>query len=119
MQDDSDIKDKLPGWMKSRFSQGILTIVLWLASAGLSLYTLLETQQMFFRLYIWCCSENRWGFSILRQWSSIGIIGLWLAFTIISGEYHYQHVRESKSWRLFGWSFSIIILILLISMFLF
>jgi hypothetical protein len=103
-------------WLFSDTSQGILTLILWLVSAALSLYTLFEFQMMVLRIFILCCSQNRWGFSVLRQWSSIFIIGVWLAFTIFTGEYHYQHVRERKSWRLFVWSYVVIVIVLLISL---
>ena len=115
MDDQSSPLSSLPNWLKSKVTQGILTLILWLVSAGLSLFTLFETQHMSLRLYIQCCSDNRWGFSVLRQWSAIILISFWLAFTIITGEYHYQHVSERKSWRLLGWSYAGIILLLLMT----
>jgi len=115
MDDRPKVLSSLPNWLKSKVTQGILTLILWLASAGFSLYTLLEAQQMGFRLYIQCCSDNRWGFYVFQQWSSIIIIIFWLAFTVFTGEYHYQHVSERKSWRLLGWSYAGIFLLFLMT----
>ena len=116
MPDKIQSSDKLPEWLQSRLFQGVSAFLLWVLSGALSLYTLLEFQQMIFRLFIAYCYDHRWGFMILRQWSSIFIIGFWLAFTIITGEYHYQNVREKKSWRLFGWSYLGTIILLVISL---
>ena len=110
------LKTRLHKIMKSNVFQGIIALVLWIISAGLSLYATFEFQMLVFRLYILCCEDNRWGFLITRQWSSIFLIGIWLAFTIITGEFHYQHVRERRSWRLFGWSYLVIVIVLAISL---
>jgi hypothetical protein len=109
-------KRGLPDWIKSDLFLGISTFILWLGSAAYSLYTMFEFQMMVLRIYIICCSQNRWGFSILRQWSSIFIIGIWLAFTIITGEYHYQNVGQPKSWKLFSRSYVIISLLFIFSL---
>jgi hypothetical protein len=114
--DSDDLVKRVVGLFQSDLIQGILALILWLVSVVLSLYTLLEFQMMIFRLYTLCCSENRWGFSVTRQWSSIVLIGIWLAFTIITGEYHYQNVRKPKSWKLFRWSYLAIFIVLLFSL---
>jgi len=116
MLNEKQSSNRLPEWMQSPLFQGVSTLLLWLGSAALSFYTLLEFQFMIFRLFIACCSDNRWGFTLLRQWSSIFLIGFWLAFTIITGEYHYQNVRKKKSWRLFGRSYLGMVILLVISL---
>ena len=108
-------RNPLNKFLRSAPVQKIATLLLWLSSTAFSLYVVFEFQWMVFRVYLLFWSENRWGFSVLRQWSSIILIGFWLAFTIITGEYHYQHVREKKSWKVFAWSFGILFLLLVLS----
>jgi hypothetical protein len=109
------VQYKLPAWMKSKIFLGVLTLILWLASAVFSFYVMLEFQQMILRLYGTCCFD-RWGFQILRQWSTIIFVGFWLAFVIISGEYHFQKIRTKASLRLFKWSYLVLVIILLIAL---
>lgn len=107
---------KISGWMRSNIFLGIIIFGLWLISAAFSFYVLLEFQQMILRRYVACCSDNRWGFQVLRQWSTIGAIGIWLGFVIITGEYHYQNQRKAKSWQIFKWSYLILTIVLLIAL---
>jgi len=102
--------------MKSNIFTGIVIFGLWLISAAFSFYVLLEFQHMILRRYMICCSDNRWDFQVLRQWSTIAIIGIWLGFVIITGEYHYQNQRKAKSWRVFKWSYLLLIVVLLVSL---
>ena len=102
--------------MKSDKFLGIVTLALWLISAAFSFYVLLEFQHMILRRYVACCSDDRWGFQVLRQWSTIGIIGIWLGFVIITGEFHYQNQRKAKSWQVFKWSYIVLVVVLLIAL---
>jgi hypothetical protein len=109
------IRIRLAKLLKSDLLQAVIAFFLWLLSAAFSLYVVFEFQMMILRVYMLCCSDNRWGFSVIRQWSSIILVGFWLAFTIITGEYHYQHVRQLKSWKLFAWSYGILVFLLILS----
>jgi len=102
--------------MKSDIFLGATTLVLWLISAAFSFYVMLEFQQMILRRFVACFSDNRWGFQVLRQWSSIILVGFWLAFVIITGEYHYQKLRKESSWTIFKWSYLGLIILLVISL---
>lgn len=112
----SNKKYKLPAWVKSDIFLGAMTLALWLISAAFSFYVMLEFQQMILRRYVACCSGNRWDFQVLRQWSTIILIGFWLAFVIITGEYHYQKLRKESSWKLFKWSYLGLTILLLIAL---
>ena len=70
----SELHYKLPVWMKSEIFLGVVTLILWLISAVFSLYVMLEFQQMILRVYGTCCFD-RWGFQVLRQWSTILFVG--------------------------------------------
>ena len=102
--------------MKSDIFLGILTLVLWLISTIFSFYVVLEFQHMILRRFVACCSGNRWEFQVLRQWSTIIVIGFWFAFVIITGEYHYLNNREESSWKVFKWSYLGLVILLFISL---
>jgi len=112
----SEQQNKLPAWMKSNLSLGIFTLVLWLVASAFGFYVMLEFQQMILRRYVTYYPESRWGFQIVRQWSTIFFVGFWLAFVILSGEYHYQNLRKDSSWKVFKWSFLVLAMILLIAL---
>jgi len=82
-----------------------MTALLWLVSAAFSFYALLETQQTILRHLTDGETVSRWGFHVVRQWSTIFLVGIWLAFTIITGEFHYQHQSKPVSWQVFKWSY--------------
>ena len=105
---------KWPHWMKSNWFLGVLALFLWLASAAFSFYTLLEAQQTLLRHLADGEAVSRWGFHVVRQWSTIFLVGIWLAFTIITGEFHYQHRRKPVSWRVFKWSFLVWAIVLVL-----
>jgi hypothetical protein len=111
----SEIKSKIPTWIKSDVSLNLITFLLWVISAVFSFYVMAEFQHMILRRYILCC-DDRWGFQIVRQWSTIFLVAFWMGFTIITGEYHYQHARQDGSWKVFKWSYVILLLILVIAL---
>ena len=112
----SELQDKLPGWMKSNAFLGLLTLLLWAISAAFSFYVMLEFQQMILRRFgIWRPNE-RWEFQAVRQWSSILLVGAWIGFTIITGEYHYQHRRQPASWKVFNRSFIGLLIVLAVAL---
>jgi hypothetical protein len=102
--------------MKSNAFLGLLTFLLWAISAVFSFYVMLEFQQMILRRFgIWRPNE-RWEFQAVRQWSTIFIVGAWIGFTIITGEYHYQHLRKDSSWKVFIWSFVGLVIVLAVAL---
>lgn len=112
----SKLQSKIPAWMKSNLALGLITLLLWVISATLSFYVMLEFQHMILRRYAACCADDRWMFQVVRQWSTIFFVGVWFAFVIITGEYHYQNQRKDSSWKVFKWSFLILLIILAIAL---
>ena len=94
-----------PAWARSNFTLGMLTVVLWLASAAFSFYASIEFQQMVLRRIAAGSTANRLGFHVVRQWSTIFTIGIWLAFVIITEEVHFKNLRKPISWQVFKWSY--------------
>lgn len=91
---------------------GIATFALWIGAAILGFYTAVSLQEMIFRIYVACCADNRWGFTITRQWSSIILMLVWVSVIVWFGEYQFKHLNEPKSWKLFGWFYLIMMLLL-------
>jgi len=112
----SNLQSKIPAWMKSDLAVGIITFLLWSLSVAFSFYVMAEFQQMILRRYAACCADDRWEFQVVRQWSTIFLVGIWLAFTIITGEYHYQHRRKPVSQKVFKWSFLVLLIILALAL---
>ena len=108
----SKLQSKIPAWMNSDLAVGMGTLLLWAISVAFSFYVMAEFQQMVLRRYAACCADDRWEFQVWRQWSTIFLVGFWLAFTIITGEYHYQHQRKASSKKVFKWSYLILLIVL-------
>jgi len=109
-------QSKIPAWMKSDLMVGLFILLLWVLSVAFSFYVMAEFQQMLLRRYVACCAGGRWEFQVVRQWSTIFLVGIWLAFTIITGEYHYQHRRKPASQKVFIWSFLVLLVILALAL---
>lgn len=94
-----------PAWAKTALVQNVLAALLWLLSAAFSFYASLEFQQMVLRRYAAGSEANRLVFHVVRQWSTILTIGIWLAFVIVTEEVHAKNLRRPLSWRVFKWSY--------------
>ena len=107
----SNLQSKIPAWMKSNLAVGIFTFLLWLISVAFSFYAIAEFQQMVLRRIADCCVDNRSEVHVVRQWSTIFFIGIWLAFAIITMEYHNKNYRKESSRKVFMWSFMVLLVI--------
>jgi hypothetical protein len=111
------MKPVLTAIWKSKIVRGFALFALWLALAGLSFYTAFVLQEMFFRIYVYCCSNNYFGFTIVRQWTTIFLMLFWVVFIGGSIDYHLKHFDELRSWKVFGWSYLIVIILLSLALF--
>jgi hypothetical protein len=102
--------------MKSDFFVGLMTFLLWALSATFSFYVMVEFQHMILRRFAAGFPDSRWEFQVVRQWSTIFMVAIWLAFVVITGEFHYQHQREEVSWKVFRRSFIGLLIILAIAL---
>lgn len=94
-----------PAWVKPNLFLNVSTALLWLLSAAFSFYASLEFQQMVLRRFAAGGETNRLVFHVVRQWSTIFAIGLWLAFVIVTEEVHAKNLRKPLSWQVFKWSY--------------
>lgn len=107
---------RIPSWLRSPFAQGALVVLLWLASAAFSFYACMEFQQMVLRRIVTGDTINRLSFNVVRQWSTILAVGVWLAFVITTEEYHFKRMRRGVNWQVFGWSFAGWVVVLLLAL---
>ena len=94
---------------------GILAFVLWIGTGILGFYVAVNIQEMVFRIYVLCCADNRWGFTVTKQWSSIFLMLIWVSFIVWIGDYQSKHFNEPKSWKIYGWTYLVMVLLLGIS----
>jgi hypothetical protein len=82
---------------------GGLTLILWLGMAAIGLYEIVVVREMLYRIYaqFW---NDYWVAVVLGQWSVLIMSVLWIVFVIYTGEYHYHHINQRESWRMFGWT---------------
>jgi hypothetical protein len=86
----------------------VLAFVLWIGTAIVGLQVIVVTLD----LILWLSSR---GFSV-----NIAVIGIWplgiawIALVVGGGEYHYKRVGQRSSWRLFGWTVVIELLMLVL-----
>jgi len=95
----------------------LLTFVLWAGTAIVGLYEILLLQELAYRCYarFWSgASYGRdygiaWGIGV---WSVFILAMVWIAAFIGGAEYHYKHVGQRGSWKWFGWTIAVELLIL-------
>jgi hypothetical protein len=85
-----------------------LAFILWIGTAIIGLQVIV----VILDLILWLSAR---GFS-----TNIAVIGIWplgiawIALVVGGGEYHYRNVGQRRSWRLFGWTVVIQLLILVL-----
>ena len=119
-----------------RILSGVLTFVLWMATAALGLYEMVLVRGMFFRIYAYVIGKDFWLNIIARgrdcfgkflppglgkeywqaialgNWALIPLSFIWIAVFIGGAEYHAKHLGQRSSWKLFGWTIAVEVLIL-------
>ncbi|MCD4738877.1 MAG: zf-HC2 domain-containing protein [Anaerolineae bacterium] len=95
----------------------LLTFVLWAGTAIVGLYEILLLQELSYRCYARFWSGARYGQDYGRTWGigvwSVFILAMvWIAVFIGGAEYHYKHVGQRSSWKWFGWTIAVELLIL-------
>jgi len=120
-----------------RTLSGVLTFVLWAATAALGLYEILLIREMLLRIYVRASSsglalgsqllngrnedfywlrKDFWQALTLGNWALIPLSLAWIVLVIGGGEYHYKRVGQRSSWKLFGWTIAVELSILILPM---
>jgi hypothetical protein len=86
----------------------VLAFVLWIGTAIVGLQVIV----VILDLLLWLSSR---GFSVNLAVISIWPLGIaWIAMVVGGGEYHYERAGQRSSWRLFGWTVVIELLMLVL-----
>jgi len=107
------------GMQLGRISAGVITLVLWLATAALGLVEILFARGIVMRAYTRCLGDpgrqSYWTAVNLGMWATVILAMLYLVFVIGSAEYHRSRVGQRNSWKFFGWTIAVALLILFLS----
>ena len=96
-----------------KFSRVILAILLWLIVFVLGLNDIYAINELFMLLMVALGSTPKEAMN-----SALAVVYvlalIYLVFLITSTEYHYKHFNTPKSWRLFGWTLGIEVVIYIV-----
>lgn len=96
------------------WAPGLVAVALWLVSFGLGLQAIYDLTQLIsvLRIALGASAESaRLGIPVSVFMLALGF----LVFLIWSTEYHIKRVGKPESWRLFGWTIGIELVIILLS----
>jgi hypothetical protein len=94
---------------------GVLTLALWIATCALGIFEIYLVQEMLLRIYVrFFGSDYRVGVNI-RNGSVLILALLYIPFAVGTGEYHHRRVGQRSSWRLFGWTITLQLAILVLA----
>lgn len=110
--------------MQKAFS-AILALLLWLISIVFGIFEIVVVRDAMLTLYLWVISwggtaperlhNTYWPAVFIGQITTIVLAIAMLALTVGTGEYHAKYFGERRSWRLFGWTLGIELLIFLVA----
>jgi hypothetical protein len=93
------------------FLTKILALGLWLGTAIMGLLAIATAMDILTWLLYLGVSRN---VTAVGVWMTVPLSILWIAVVVGGGEYHYRHVGQRSSWRLFGLTIGFELLILAI-----
>jgi hypothetical protein len=93
---------------------GVLAFILWVGTAIVGLQVMVVVRNVFCWVLLQVLSDL-WSAIGLSNWALIPLGILWVALVVGGGEYHYKRVGQRSSWKLFGWTVALELLILIAS----
>ncbi len=83
----------------------LLTVLLWAGTAALALYEIVLIRSVLFRLTALMLGSNAYHEAIaIGSWGTFAAAAAWICLVIGGAEYHYRHIGQRASWRLFVWT---------------
>jgi hypothetical protein len=101
----------------------LLAFVLWAVTSIVGLVEIYIIREMVLRVYSRFFSDERaygndyWGGVALGNCLVVVLAILWIGLAIGAGEYHYKHLGEPRSWRLFARVIAVEVSILVLALF--
>ena len=77
---------------------------LWLLTAGLGLQTIYTIKDVYFFLFVVLLHGSSVTADRVTPWLLFLLALIYLAFIVISTEYHAKRLGTPESWKLFGWT---------------
>lgn len=105
----------------------LFTLVLWLATAGIGVLAFIAFQDIATTAVAFALTGSTdIGTVEMRGWITTtrnvsAMLGglLWLAMVVGGVEYHFRHVGQRRSYRVFAWTLGIEVMLIALSVFLF
>lgn len=97
--------------------------LLWVITTALGIYCIILVHRIFNVLYQVVAGltidsdaafESRYVITAVYDFSLLIFAAIWLLFFLISNHIHYKHLAKARSWRLFGWTFGVELLIVVV-----
>jgi hypothetical protein len=88
----------------------VLAFILWVGTAIVGLQAMVVLRNIF----IWVLlqfMDDLWSAVELGNWILLPLGVAWIALVIGGGEYHWRRLGQRSSWRLFGWTIAVELLI--------
>lgn len=101
----------------------VLAVVLWAGTSVLGFLEILTVREIVLRIYAHFAATGgfygrAYGGGVGLSWGAAMAMGVVCVGIIMGGaEYHRKHFGQPKSWRLFGWTISAELSILLLALF--
>jgi len=118
------INDRKRHYVQPRYILScILAFILWLGTAVVGLYTMVVIREFIIRIYAYVWSgaarhgQAYWQALAIGNWAIYALSLVWIALVVGGGEYHYKHMGQRKSWKLFGWTIAVEACILILPLF--
>jgi len=111
------------GLPSKRVGLRVLVVVLWAGTSVLAFLEILIVREIVLRIYAHFAAtggfyERAYGGGVLLGVGAAMATGVACVGIIMGGgEYHRQHLGQPQSWRLFGWTISAELSILLLALF--
>jgi hypothetical protein len=103
-----------------------IAFLLWLGTAAVGLWQISVVREMIFVLFARLRDVNQSDYLNFKQAALAGALGswllvvlaiVWIAAFVGGAEYHYRHVGQPRSWRLFAWTVGLEAAIFILSWF--
>lgn len=109
--------------VKKKPGLALLAAALWVFTSALSFLEILAVRAIVLRIYGHFVITDEFylrefqGAQVLSMGTVVVMGILCLGVAIGCGEYHFKHFGDPKSWRLFGWTISAEVAILVLALF--
>ena len=111
----------------TRVSVGGIATILWLVSVVVAIYEIMVVRDLLLRLYAWMRTGGQatgrafgpdyWTSVSISNFTVLILAVLVVAVVVGTGEFHARNAGTRRSWKLFGWTFGIELLILVVAFF--